>query len=32
LARAAEPQADKGELMRYLAELAWAPHVMLHNP
>ena len=32
LARAAGPQADKGELMRYLAELAWAPHVMLHNP
>jgi Family of unknown function (DUF6544) len=32
LARAAGPQADKGELMRYLAELAWAPHAMLHNP
>jgi uncharacterized protein DUF6544 len=31
LARAAGPQADKGELMRYLAELAWAPHAMLHN-
>jgi hypothetical protein len=30
--RAAGPQADKGELMRYLAELAWAPHEMLHNP
>ena len=32
LARAAGPQASKGELMRYLAELAWAPHAMLHNP
>jgi hypothetical protein len=32
LARAAGPQATKGELMRYLAELAWAPHAMLHNP
>jgi hypothetical protein len=32
LARAAGPQAAKGELMRYLAELAWAPHAMLHNP
>jgi hypothetical protein len=32
LARAAGPQTDKGELMRYLAELAWAPHAMLHNP
>jgi hypothetical protein len=32
LARAAGPQADKSELMRYLAELAWAPHAMLHNP
>jgi hypothetical protein len=32
LARAAGPQAGKGELMRYLAELAWAPHAMLHNP
>jgi hypothetical protein len=32
LARAAGPHADKGELMRYLAELAWAPHAMLHNP
>jgi hypothetical protein len=32
LARAAGPQADKAELMRYLAELAWAPHAMLHNP
>jgi hypothetical protein len=32
LARAVGPQATKGELMRYLAELAWAPHAMLHNP
>jgi hypothetical protein len=32
LARAAGPQAGKGELMRYLAELAWAPHAVLHNP
>ena len=32
LARGTGPQADKGELMRYLAELAWAPHAMLHNP
>jgi hypothetical protein len=32
LARAAGPQAGKGELMRYLAELAWAPQAMLHNP
>jgi hypothetical protein len=32
VARAAGPQAGKGELMRYLAELAWAPHAMLHNP
>jgi hypothetical protein len=32
LARAAGPQAGKGEFMRYLAELALAPHAMLHNP
>jgi hypothetical protein len=32
LTGAAGPQADKGESMRYLAELAWAPHAMLHNP
>jgi hypothetical protein len=32
LARAQGPQADKGELMRYLAELAWVPHAMLYNP
>jgi hypothetical protein len=32
LARVAGAQAAKGELMRYLAELVWAPHAMLHNP
>jgi hypothetical protein len=32
LARAAGPQAGTAELMRYLAELPWAPHAMLHNP
>lgn len=32
LARLAGPQAAKGELMRYLAELVWAPHAILHNP
>jgi hypothetical protein len=32
LTRAAGAQAGKGELMRYLAELAWAPHAILHNP
>ena len=32
VARAGGPQIAKGELMRYLAELAWAPHAMLHNP
>ena len=32
LARAAGPETSKGELMRYLAELPWAPHAMLHNP
>ena len=32
LARAAGAQATKGELMRYLAELAWTPHAMLRNP
>jgi hypothetical protein len=32
LIRAAGPQADRDEWMRYLAELAWAPHAMLHNP
>jgi hypothetical protein len=32
LARLAGPEVSKGELMRYLAELAWAPHAMLYNP
>jgi hypothetical protein len=32
LARATGPHADKGELMRYLAELVWAPQAMLENP
>ena len=32
LARATGAQATTGDLMRYLAELAWAPHAMLHNP
>ena len=32
LAPVAGPQASKGELMRYLAELVRAPHVMPHNP
>jgi hypothetical protein len=32
LARAAGQEASRGELMRYLAELTWAPHVMQHNP
>jgi hypothetical protein len=32
LARATGPQTSRGELMRYLAELAWAPHAMRHNP
>jgi hypothetical protein len=32
LARVAGAQANRGELMRYLAELAWAPHAMLYNP
>lgn len=31
LARAAGPEVSRGELMRYLAELAWAPQAMLHN-
>jgi hypothetical protein len=31
VARAVGPPAGKGELMRYLAELAWAPHATLHN-
>jgi hypothetical protein len=32
LTRAAGPQISRGELMRYLAELAWAPHAMRQNP
>ena len=32
LARAEGAQAGKRELMRYLAELARAPHTILHNP
>lgn len=32
LARLAGLEISKGELMRYLAELIWAPHAMLHNP
>jgi hypothetical protein len=31
VARAKGADADKGELMRYLAELAWAPHAFLYN-
>jgi hypothetical protein len=32
LARLAGPETSKGELMRYLAELIWAPRAMRHNP
>jgi len=32
LARMAGPEVSKGELMRYLAELIWAPHAMQHDP
>lgn len=33
LARAKHtPALVRGELMRYLAEIAWAPHAILHNP
>jgi hypothetical protein len=32
LVRLAGPEVSKGELMRYLAELIWAPHAMLPNP
>ena len=32
LARPAGLEMSKGELMRYLTELIWAPHAMLHNP
>ena len=31
IARAHGNDLDRGELMRYLAELVWAPHAMLHN-
>lgn len=31
VARMTGPQIGRGELMRYLAELAWAPHAILHN-
>lgn len=31
MARAQGAEIDKGELMRYLAELAWAPHAFLYN-
>lgn len=31
VARMTGPQVSRGELMRYLAELAWAPHAILHN-
>lgn len=31
MARAAGPEISRGELMRYLAELAWAPQAMLYN-
>jgi hypothetical protein len=32
LARLGGPEASRGELMRYLAELIWAPHAMQRNP
>jgi hypothetical protein len=32
LAYATTPDVARGELMRYLAELPWAPCAMLHNP
>lgn len=32
ITQASGPAVDRGELMRYLAELAWAPQAMLHNP
>jgi hypothetical protein len=32
LARLAGPETSRGELMRYLAELIWAPHAMRDNP
>src|ERR1700751_6367512 len=30
--RLARPEVSRGELMRYLAELIWAPQAMLQNP
>jgi hypothetical protein len=32
LAQAARQEVSRGELMRYLAELIWAPYAMQHNP
>jgi hypothetical protein len=32
VARMTGPQVSRGELMRYFAELARAPHAILHNP
>jgi len=32
LARVTGPEVAKSELMRYLAELIWTPHAILHNP
>jgi hypothetical protein len=32
LAREVGQEVSRGELMRYLAELIWAPHAMQHNP
>jgi hypothetical protein len=32
LVRAAGQEISRGELMRYLAELIWAPHAMQRNP
>lgn len=31
VAQASGPEATKGELMRYLAELSWCPDAILHN-
>lgn len=31
VARAEGPETDRGELMRYLGELAWAPEAILYN-
>lgn len=30
--RQSGPQITSGEVLRYLAELPWAPHAMVHNP